>query len=196
MSYTFKGELQVGALNDRLRTGFTKDDLYRVMSDGSLRPNSLGVKAGQFVRWTGSAWTIEDIHYVLPDEISVSVDKAFEGDGKCLVIETTDVYTVGDYYYISGQLYLCESYDGSSAGFSSVSVAEALSKSELAANGFTDDPPKIPITLTQDSGGLVRVQTGDTIIGILVPNFNANNDGSKVLAVKSDGSGLEWITLE
>ena len=196
MSYTFKGELQVGALNDKLKTGFTKDDLYRVMSDGSLRPNNLGVKAGQFVRWTGSAWVIENIHYVLPDEVSVPIDKAFEGDGKCLVIETTDVYTVGDYYYIGGQLYLCESYDGSSAGFSSVSVAEALNKSELAASGFADDPSKIPVTLAQDSGGLVRVQTGDTVIGILVPSFDANNDGGKVLAVKSDGSGLEWITLE
>lgn len=196
MSYTFKGELQVGALNDKLRTGFAKDDLYRVMSDGSLRPNNLGVKAGQFVKWTGSAWTIEDIHYVLPDEISDSVDKAFEGDGKCLVIETTKAYTVGDYYYINGQLYLCESYDGSSAGFSNVSVAEALNKSELAASGFADDPLKIPVELVQDNGGLVRIQTDNTVLGILVPDFDSNSDGGKVLAVKSDGSGLEWITLE
>ena len=196
MSYTFKGELQVGALNDKLRTGFTKDDLYRVMSDGSLRPNNLGVKAGQFVAWTGTAWTLTDIHYVPSNEISVPVDKAFEGDGKCLVFETTDAYTVGDYYYINGQLYLCESYDGSAAGFSSVSVAEALNKSELAAIGFADDLPKIPVELVQDNGGLVRVQTDNTVLGILVPDFDSNSDGGKVLAVKSDGSGLEWITLE
>lgn len=196
MSYTFKGELQVGALNDKLRTGFTKDDLYRVMSDGNLRPNNLGVKTGQFVRWTGSAWAIEDVHYVLPDEISGPVDKAFEGNGECLVLETTDIYVVGDYYYIEGQLYLCESFDGTSAGFSSVSVAEALNKSELKASGFAGNPPRIPVELVLDTDGLVRVQTDNTVLGIVVPDFDSNSDGGKVLAVKIDGSGLEWITLE
>lgn len=78
-----------------------------------------------------------------------------------------------------------------------VKVGSGLSINDgvLSANGYT-----LP-TAGADTKGGIKVGSGLSIAGDVLsvtpelPTFDPATDGGKVLAIKSDGTGLEWKTL-
>lgn len=70
MALKFIGERTVGTLNG-MKSGFVKDDLYRVYDAGILVPGGVAVDHGDFVSWDGTKWKLEtDIKIARSDEIS------------------------------------------------------------------------------------------------------------------------------
>ena len=58
MALKFIGERTVGTLNG-MKSGFVKDDLYRVYDAGILVPGGVSVDHGDFVSWDGTKWVRE-----------------------------------------------------------------------------------------------------------------------------------------
>lgn len=70
MALKFIGERTVGTLNG-MKSGFVKDDLYRVYDAGILVPGGVSVDHGDFVSWDGTKWVREaDIKIARSDEIT------------------------------------------------------------------------------------------------------------------------------
>ena len=70
MAFKFIGERTVGTLNG-MKSGFAKDDLYRVYDAGILVPGGVAVDHGDFVSWDGTKWIKEaDINIARSDEIT------------------------------------------------------------------------------------------------------------------------------
>lgn len=70
MALKFIGERTVGTLNG-MKSGFVKDDLYRVYDTGILVPGGVAVDHGDFVSWDGTKWKLEaDIKIANSKEVS------------------------------------------------------------------------------------------------------------------------------
>lgn len=101
----FKGEIAVGILNSKLKTGFEEYDIYRVQGGGNLLPNNLAVEPGEFVEWYNGAWRKTSQRYLITEEVE---EAAAPVAGELLKkpgstgrsIDYKAGYVVGNYYQL------------------------------------------------------------------------------------------------
>lgn len=116
----FKGEIALGALNEKFKTGFTIGDIYRTQGAGNLVPNNLPVANGAFVEWTADGWKVKkDMQYAvsatgesLNDAIAdVLDDHDTAGAEVEITVPTAEAanYTVGNYFEDDGKVWQCTS---------------------------------------------------------------------------------------
>lgn len=148
MALKFIGERTVGTLNG-MKSGFVKDDLYRVYDAGILVPGGVAVDHGDFVSWDGTKWVREaDIKIARSDEIT-NTNSSIAPD------YTKTTYKANSYVMHGGILYtnpnaIGTAEDWNPAHWAQTTVAEMMANAgggykEVTLPPIVSAPYNIPV---------------------------------------------------
>lgn len=110
-------EIGVNELNTLYRsTGLVSDQVYRVINSGNLEPNALTVKFGDFVKWDGSKWVMDDTKLATDEDVDNSTKNTLDDkDPADTTIEfKTDAegaaaYDKGYYFLLDDKIFITDS---------------------------------------------------------------------------------------
>jgi hypothetical protein len=168
MAFKFIGERTVGTLNG-MKSGFVKDDLYRVYNAGILVPGGVSVDHGDFVSWDGTKWKLEtDIKIARSDEISST-------NSNIAPNYTKKTYEANSYVMQGGVLYtnpnaIGTAEDWNPAHWTQTTVAEMMAGA--GNSGYTQvnltfgqsDTKTIPVGQKEEVHAACAMKAGDNVI--------------------------------